>query len=172
MKKYKINISSEPHSNDLESIGSIFVPLIKNALSAEDLVGVEVLLNWRDIVGKEIFAFCSPLKTKFDPKNTIRTLYIEVPTGGFALEIQHKENYILSKINSYFGYNAVHKLNISQNANMKIRDFSAQENAHQDFNLTEEDEQYLQDITTEIKDENLKKILIKIGKNVIKSTKE
>lgn len=171
MKKYKLNISEEPHCCELESLGSIFIPLIKSAISAEDLVGVDILLNWKDVVGNEIFSYCQPIKTKFNPKNSERTLYLEVPVGGFALEIQHKEKYIIDKINAYFGYNAIHKINITQNINMHIR-----KNNDENYNseakiISEEDEKYLLDLTTEIKDSKLRENLIKIGKNVISSEK-
>lgn len=173
MKKYKINISEEPHCNDLESIGSIFIPIVKDMISAGDLIGVDVILNWKEIVGKEIASFCNPLKTKYNPKDNIRILYIEVPVGGFALEIQHKEQYILDKINAYIGYQAVHKLNITQNMNMQMKHLAEKEitkNTKQ--KLTTKQEAYLQDIAEEIKDEKLREILINIGQNVLIEQKE
>lgn len=174
MKKYKINIAQEPHCKDLESLGSIFIPLVKNAISSEDLVGVDIILNWQDIIGKEMFAYCRPMKTKFDPKENTRTLYLDVPSGGFALEVQHKEKYILDKINAYFGYNAVHKLNITQNINMQLRNFHDNQNVKQQkiCKISKEDEEYIQSLVTEIKDDKLRENLIKIGKNIILSKKE
>ena len=173
MKKYKINISEEPHCRDLESLGSIFVPLIKKAISAEDLVGIDILLNWKDIIGNEIYSYCQPIKTKFNHKNSERTLFLEVPIGGFALEIQHKEKYILDKINAYLGYNAVHKINITQNTDMQVKEpqKNVEKVAKEDKKISEEDEKYLLSLTTEIKDDKLRENLIKIGKNVILSEK-
>ena len=173
MKKYKINISEEPHCNDLESLGSIFIPIIKDMISSGDLVGADIILNWQEIVGKEIASFCNPLKTKYNPKENYRTLYIEVPGGGFALEIQHKERYILDKINSYIGYQAVQRLNISQNMNMQIKTFQEKRiTKDKKQNLTEEEKTYLKNISEEIKDEKLREILINIGQNVIAEQKE
>ena len=173
MKKYKINISEEPHSNDLESIGSIFMPIVKDMISAGDLVGADIILNWQEIVGKELASFCNPLKTKYNPKEDHRTLYIEVPGGGFALEIQHKEQYILDKINSYIGYQAVHKLNIAQNMNMQIKPFTEKRITKDiEQKLTSEEKTYLKNISEEIKDEKLREILINIGQNVIAEQKE
>lgn len=174
MKKYKINISDEPHCNELESIGSIFIPIIKDMISAEDLLGTDIILNWKDIVGKDLAVFCNPLKTKFDSKKNCRTLYVEVPAGGFALEVQHNEKYILDKINAYIGYQAVQKLNIMQNMSMQPRLISVEESntKNNEVKLTEEQEKYLQSISEEIKDEKLRKILINIGQNVLTEKKE
>lgn len=168
MKKYKINISEDPHGKDLESLGSIFSPMLRGALSPEDIIDFDIIFNWRDIVGKELAKYSAPLKTKFDPRTNIRTLYIEVPSGGFALEIQHKETYILGKVNAYFGYKAIHKLNINQNVNMQILEEETPKPIKE--KLSSEDEEYLLEVSKEIKDEKLKEILIKIGKDVI-STK-
>ena len=172
MKKDKINISDEPHCRDLESLGSIFMPLIKNVMEAEDLIGIETLLHWKDIVGKEIYDYSYPKQTKFNPKTNQRTLYIEVPVGGFALELQHKENYMLNKINAYFGYNAVHKINIAQNINIPPVRYGLDTRYQKEINLSAEDEEYLQETLKDIKDEKLRKILTNIGKNVIKNKKE
>ncbi len=173
MKKYKINISAEHHCRDLESISSIFIPIIKDMISAEDLIGVDIVMNWQKIIGKEIASFCTPLKTKYNPNDNKRTLYVEVPVGGFALELQHKENYVLDKINSYIGYEAIHKLNISQNMNKQPEMISLEKKQQsKELKLTEEQKVYLQEVTKEIKDENLRKILINIGQNVINEQKE
>ena len=97
-KKVNINISEERHCNEFESLGSIFRPIIKDALSSDDLVEVDIMLNWVDIVGENISAYSRPVKAVYDNKTDKRTLNIDVPVGGFALEIQHKEQYILDKI--------------------------------------------------------------------------
>lgn len=167
-----MNISSERHGCDLESLGSIFIPLVEGAVSSDDLVGVEITLHWQDIVGKDIFNFSTPKQTKFNPKTNMRTLYIDVPVGGFALELQHKENYILNKINAYFGYNAVHKLNINQDMNMLPKKPTNNLPSAPKRELTPEEEKYLHEILDEIKDEKLREILTNLGKNIMTDKKE
>lgn len=171
MKKAKIHISDERHERDLESLGSIFMPIMKNVMSAEDFVEADILLHWQDIIGADIAGYTNPLKTKFNPKNNQRTLFMEVPAGGFALELHHKEDYILEKINSYFGYKAVHKLNISQNINMRIKKTLLQQRNEKEQKLEETEEKYLSELVSEIKDEKLREILIKLGTSVILSNK-
>lgn len=172
MKKYKIKISEERHAKELESLGSVFMPMVKGAISSEDLVGVDIILNWREIVGNTISNFCFPLKTKVNPRDNCRTLYLEVPAGGYALEIQHKTSYLLNKINAYFGYTAIHKLNVAQNMTRRPIDFMAEAPSPKKAEITEEDKNYLQQVVNEIKNENLREILIKIGKNIISDQKE
>lgn len=169
MKKIKINISDERHSRDFESLGSVFMLLMKDAISAEDMVEVDIMLNWIDIIGDNISSYCRPLKAKFNPKNNCRTVYVEVPAGGFALEIQHKEKYIIEKINSYFGYNAIHKLNISQNMNMQIKKNISKD---EKVELNDDEKKYLLELTNDIKEDKLKEILTKLGESVILSNRK
>lgn len=171
-KKIKIKISEEKHCNDLESLGSIFVPIIKEALSSEDLVEIDIMLHWEDIVGESISLYTLPTKAKYDIKNNKRILFIDVPVGGFALELQHKENYLLEKINSYFGYKAVHGIKISQNMNMSVKSKIRPVVENKLVRISKEDKQYLNELTDGIEDEKIKEILIKIGENVISTKKE
>lgn len=170
MKKVQIHISEEPHCKELESLGSIFVPLVKDIMSAEDFVEADILLNWRDIVGLEMASFAYPIKVKYNHRENIRTLYIEVPVGGFALEMQHKEGYLLEKLNAYFGYKAVHKINISQNIKLKPQ-IKPVKKAQEEITLNEEEKKYMEDVVADIKDEKLKEILTKLGKSVIVSNR-
>lgn len=171
MKKIKIHISEEPHCREFESLGSIFKPIMRDALPAESFVEADIILSWIDIVGMDIAKFCNPLKTKFDPINNQRTLFVEVPAGGFALELRHREDYILDKINAYMGYKAVHQLNITQNINMRIRNFSIKQEVQPVRELNEDEKKYLEELVAEIKDEKLRENLVKLGTNVILSRK-
>lgn len=170
-KKKKIHISPERHSRDLESLGNVFIPIMKGVMSTEDFIEADVIMHWIDIVGEELAGFCNPLKTRFDIKDNTRTLYLEVPMGGFALELRHREDYILEKVNAYFGYKAVHKLNINQNANMRLRKFINKECKKEERELDALEKKYLSELTAEIKDEKLREILTKLGKSVILSNK-
>ncbi|MBO5038788.1 MAG: DUF721 domain-containing protein [Alphaproteobacteria bacterium] len=172
MKKVRMQFSKEPHCHDLESLGSIFLPLIKTVIKAEDLVEVDIILKWQDIVGKEMAMFCHPVKTRYNPKDNCRTLSVEVPVGGFALEIQHKQRYILDKINAYFGYQAVHKINVSQNANIKINKTEQGLCRKKSRELSEDEKKYLAELSETIKDDNLREILIKLGENILQNKKE
>lgn len=171
MKKVKIHISDEPHCHELESLGSIFKPIMRDAMSAESFVEAEIVLNWIDIVGIDIAKFCNPLKTKFDVANNRRTLFVEVPVGGFALELRHREDYMLDKINAYMGYQAVHQINVAQNINMRINQPKIYKAESPERELTEDEKKYLEELVFEIKDEKLRENLIKLGKNVLLSKK-
>lgn len=168
-KKIKINISEEPHCKALESLGSIFKPLIKDFVSAEDFIEVDILLNWQYIIGGQIAAYCFPRKAKFNPRDNTRTLFVEVPAGGYALEMQHREEYMLEKINAYFGYKAIHKLNIAQNVKLQPRLPAEKKSNKQE--MTEKEKQQLKELMQGVEDEKLKEILTKLGESIILSNR-
>ena len=172
MKKNKMNFSEERHCKELESLGSVFMPIMKGVLDGNDFIEADIMLNWIDIIGWDIASFCYPIKAKFNPKTDERTLFLEVPVGGFALELQHREQYILDKINSYFGYKSFHKISISQNANIRLRIPPQKTKKDIRSNFTDSEKKYLTDILDGINDDKLKEILTKLGENVISTNKE
>ena len=171
-KKAQINISQDRHDKELESIGSIFMPMVKDMISAEDLVQSDIIFNWYDIVGDTIAAYTNPTKVKYDVKQNKRTVFIDVPIGGFALELAHKEKYLINKINNYFGYNAIHYLKFNQNANFNIRQIVKSNHQEVAIELNENEQKYLSEITDSIKNDKLKEILTKLGESIIKSNKK
>lgn len=170
-KKIKMNISDERHCQELESLGSIFMPIMKDAFSSNDFVETDIMLNWVNIIGEEISSYCTPINIKYNPKSNQRVINVEVPIGGFALELQHKEQYILDKVNAFLGYKGVHKLSITQNINKVIKKkHIKKENAKN--KLSFEDKEFIKELSNGIKDDKLKEILIKLGENVITENRE
>ncbi len=172
MKKVKINISNERYCTGLTSIGNIVSPIVKDMFTAEDLLFADLYSNWSEIVGLELSSYSTPKKIKFKIRENLHILFIDVPLGGFALELKHREEYLLSKINSYFGYNVIHELKINQNINCLLNKNTTIKNAKKDVRLEESDENYILNLANGIKDEKLKKILIKLGQNVVIANKK
>ena len=90
-------------------------------LGSRGFVAVDILAGWHEIVGEELAEFCLPQKIDFPRgQKSNGTLYLNVASGAFALEIQHREKFILEKINTRFGYQAVAKIKIVQNSSLTL----------------------------------------------------
>ena len=115
MNKNANNID-ERQAKGLSILSGTLLPFARNLLGKKGFIEVDIITKWADIVGKELAGYSFPQKISFKKgcKND-GTLYLCVTTGAFALEIQHREKYILDKINTYFGYNAVSGIKIIQN---------------------------------------------------------
>ena len=132
------------------------------------LVETDILTNWNAIIGEELAAYTFPQKIDFKRgEKTGGTLHLAVPSGAFALEVQHREKFILQKINTYFGYNAVSNLRIAQNAGLSLKDMLPKETSRRPKKLvTTDEENYIKDLAEEINRPELKEILIKLGQSV------
>lgn len=150
---------------DLTALSKTMAPLTKQLFGKKGFVEVSILTNWDKIVGKELANYSFPQKIDFkrEQKNN-GILHLQVPSGAFALEIAHREKYILEKINAYFGYNAVSGLKIVQNSSISLaEDISDDEPKKQIDLVTDNEKKYIESISDEIKNSKLKEILIKLG---------
>lgn len=80
---------------------------------------VEIITNWREIVGSNLASEASPDRLAF-PRGAHKqgTLHVTAP-GTIALEIQHLAPLIIERINTYFGYGAVCRIAVIQGAPQK-----------------------------------------------------
>ncbi|KJV68768.1 DUF721 domain-containing protein [Candidatus Neoehrlichia procyonis] len=75
---------------------------------------MRILLNWNDIVGKDIAQISRPEKLSFLNNSNSGILYLAVNNGGHAIYIQYAIPTIIEKISVYFGFKAVHDIKIKQ----------------------------------------------------------
>ena len=72
----------------------------------------EIKKNWLLIIGEDLAKISTPEKIKQSTNNHNRILFINVPKQ-FLLEIDYSRDYIIEKLNSYFGYNYIKKIIIN-----------------------------------------------------------
>ncbi len=84
------------------------------ALRKRGFSAVEIITNWREIIGPQLADETSPDRLTF-PRGARSqgTLHVTAP-GAVALEIQHLEPLIIERINTYFGYGAVRRIALTQ----------------------------------------------------------
>lgn len=72
----------------------------------------EIVTKWPEIVGQTLAQACVPEKLSF-PRNERRNGVLQIRVAGaLALELQHLQPVILDRINLYFGYTAVSRINL------------------------------------------------------------
>lgn len=95
---------------------AVAVPALKvtrPVFGRHGLAGGALVVDWAAIVGGAVAAHAMPLRIKFPPKErTDGTLVVKVASSAFATELQHLEPLILERINGYFGYRAVARLQL------------------------------------------------------------
>ena len=155
-------------TKDLQSLSQTLLPIAQSILGKNGFVETDIITNWVEIICEQLAQYSFPQKIEFpkDKKNN-GCLHITVPSGAFAVEIKHREKYILDKINTYFGYNAVSSLRIIQNNELCISDYNIKKTNKKALpQISKEDSDFIKNISNEINNENLKEILIKLGHSV------
>lgn len=169
MAKKKLILKENHTLDDLTQVNKTVLPLAKQLLGLNGMMEIELLANWRDIVGETLAQYSLPQKIRFN-KNERSNGLIElvVLSGAFALEIKQREKQILEKINTYFGYSAVSKLKIIQNSSpenflLKKKPIDNVKN----FLVSETEQTYITELVKDIHSDKLRETLNNLGKAVL-----
>lgn len=85
------------------------------ALGKRGFATADVLTHWPTIVGGDLSAFAMPVRVKFPKgKSDQGTLVLRVMHGAAATLIHLKTPTVLERVNRFFGYNAVQRVEVSQ----------------------------------------------------------
>ena len=129
--------------------------------------------NWAEIVGKFFVKYSKPEKItnvpqtseNYDYEQKKRILHVNVYSGA-VVEFQHFQNKILEKINSFFGYKAIHQIRINQNFFQKNPYANIKEVSNLKKNLSNQKIIEIKDTIQKINDKELEKSLLNLGLSV------
>ena len=170
MEKKDVKIGANKRTNyEPMAVAKNIRPLVRNILGKNGIMQLEILSRWEEIAGADLAVYSFPEKIDFRAnQRSGGIVHLLVPSGAFALELQHREQQILAKINAYFGYGAVSSLRIRQDSEIdfnKLRRAPRQEK--EDLRLVSAAEKnYIQEMSRDVQDTKLKEILIKLGYSV------
>ena len=159
--------------NNLQNIG--FKPLEKNIsqilkpifTKKKDnfLVINNLNKNWQKVIGEKCWQFCWPKKIKFEKnKKSDGILTIGVNNSAAAFYLEASTNQIIENIASYYGYKIVTEIRIVQEPRILGENKSIE--IHR--NISQESQNIIAKSTSQIKDLELKEILQKLGKSILK----
>ena len=93
----------------LRSFNDTLPKNIKKFINKRGHIYSETLNNWKFIAGEKLFKVCYP--KSFKNSNRISPSYLSIMVKrGHEVDIEYSKKKILSRLNSYLGYNAVEKL--------------------------------------------------------------
>ena len=99
-------------------LGQLVGKTIADALARQGFASTGVVTHWPEIVGHEIADHAEPMRMIWprrvhedDPDPATLVLRVE---GPVALEIQHLSGVIIEKVNRFFGFRAVGRIQIRQ----------------------------------------------------------
>ena len=173
MMSKKISINHERRFADLTGISKAINPLLRQLLGNNGMLFMELLNSWENIVGKDVSAYSLPRNISFRKnERTNGCLEIIVLAGAFAMEIGQKQQNIIEKINSFFGYPAIGRLKINQTGNPE--NFLLSKKPFEKVKkrvVSAEEESYITELTRDINNEELRQSLENIGRAVFSERK-
>ena len=147
------------------AIASFVGKSARAALVKRGFAQADILAKWTSIVGPNLANCSSPEKLNYSRHtNKDATLRIRV-APGWAPEFQHFEPLIIERINSFFGYRAVLRLQLIQ-APIQKPDIKKRPPL---VPLTEAQLEWIQSATNEITDAELKKRLEAVAASMLGS---
>lgn len=172
MKNKKEIVSLERRTGDLQNMSNFLAPFTKKMLGKKAFAEADVICNWKEIVGEETAAYSTPVRIDFRKgERTNGVLVIETCGGAFALELQLKTKIMLDKVNTFFGYQAVEKIKILQNP-QKIIDKKQDIQRDEKKLVTNEEENYIKELSEGLNSSDLSLILERLGKAVLINNKK
>jgi len=93
----------------LRSLKDTLPKNIKKVINKKGHIYSETLMNWKYIVGENLFNVCYPKSFKNSNKFGVSTLLIMVKRGN-EVDLEYSKKKIIDKMNSFFGYSVVEKL--------------------------------------------------------------
>lgn len=99
-------------------LGQLVGKTIADALARQGFASTGIVTHWLEIVGPEIADHAEPMRMIWprrvhedDPEPATLVLRVE---GPVALEIQHLSGVIIERVNRFFGFRAVGRIQIRQ----------------------------------------------------------
>ncbi len=111
MNSKNYNKNSRKFIQGLRSFKDILPSKVKRLINKKGQIYSQTLDNWRYFVGNDLFDISFPKSFKNENKFGSSCLTVMVKRGN-EVNFEYSRNSITEKINSYFGYNAVHNIKL------------------------------------------------------------
>ena len=154
----------------LKPISDIIHPITNKAFKKKGFLQGEIISKWSQIVGEDLAKKTQPKRIRFasHSSSAITTKLIIQVAIGYAPIIQHQQKEILDKVNTYFGYLAIGKLQLIQ-APLMIENETIKVTK---VNLTKKERQRLDNSIKNIQSYDLSEALKDLGKQLINDKKK
>ena len=126
-----------------------------------------VLTHWSEIVGEEISSVSIPTKVSYKSDGLGATLTI-LTSGSSGPVLEMQKQFIKDKINAVYGYNAIHKIKITQSSPITLlrKNENSESIISENKKINVEISPSLEKAVSEIDDKNLRQALEELAINV------
>ncbi len=173
-------MAQESGKSILQPVQRSYWPIVQKSFAKYGFSAIDILLNWRAIVGDELANRAYPHRIRWPRadghlpdsrqarnKKEGGTLIVRVEDGPSAVEIQYLELEIIERINVFYGYSAIARLKVTQGSlGSKPETRRRKQKA-----LTDEQKHQLDSLCDSALSEPLSDALRRLGKNIYSTSK-
>ena len=151
-------------------LGTTLDRLTKPMLGRKGFTHATIVTKWPEIVGENVARYTAPEKIVFSRAGVSGgTLHLRCETSAYAAELMHQEPMILDRINTFFGYQAVVRIQLVQGPlPRKI----GRKQTSPPRPLSADDAGDIADIVAQVEDEELREVLTTLGHAVKSKNKK
>ena len=96
-------------------LGSTINSVVKSLSKSPNFNSLsKIFRNWSNIIDGKYLRYCYPLKVVTDVTQKTGKLIVVSNNPATSFYINNNKNYILSRINTYFGYNSIVSIQIKE----------------------------------------------------------
>ena len=140
---------------------------IQDASESRGFSQSRVLTHWSEIVGEEISSVSIPTKVSYKSDGLGATLTI-LTSGSSGPVLEMQKQFIKDKINAVYGYNAIHKIKITQSSPITLlrKNENSESIISENKKINVEISPSLEKAVSEIDNKNLRQALEELAINV------
>lgn len=151
-----------------KNLGDIATKMLDPVVRKKTGLNLQIFKQWSNIVGQDIAGLCVPQKLSWIGNAKTATLLLS-SFGANATMVMHYNLEIIERVNRFFGYYAINKIKITQatayNDNLQPNNEAAKKN----YKLKPFEEEKIQNIALNVKDEALRLALLRLGRSIYKN---
>lgn len=166
--------SNQRGSQGAQTLSALVAPGLAPLLRARGFANAALHTHWLEIVGARLAPYSVAERLKWPPRparedaSDIRqpaTLMVRIEPA-FALELSHQSGLVIERANAFLGWRCIDRLVLSQGP---VRNTAHQEPAALRA-LTAEEQAHLMKMTDQIKDDDIRKALQRLGGGILRRT--
>ncbi len=89
-------------------------PTFEKVAGRHGFAQADVLLRWAEIAGEALAPTCRPVKVRYGSNRQLGATLVVSADGARAPEVEHRKTHIIERVNQFYGYRAISRVQIVQ----------------------------------------------------------
>lgn len=145
-------------------------PALDKVAGRHGFAELDVLLHWPEIIGEALAPICRPIRVRYGSARKLGATLVVQTNGARAPEVEHLSPRIIERVNQFYGYRAVSRLQIVQAGTIGLAEKQAGFKGP-DHVPDAADTRRAEALTAGVDDEDLRAALNRLGANVLARTR-